>query len=83
MKYIRPILSLAGLLGVFFAPVWVPCLCILLLALRFRAWEVVVIGALIDMLWLPPTGIVVFPVFTLFAIGVVWILEPLRLQLLR
>lgn len=83
MTYIRPALALIGLLGVFFAPVWVPCLCAVLLSLRFRAWEAVCIGALIDMLWMPATGSIVLPFFTIAAIAIVWLLEPLRLQLLR
>lgn len=60
----------------------IAALCILALSIRYRAWEAVVLGFMMDMLWLPFEGIA-FPYFTLGSIAVVWLLEPLRTQFLR
>jgi hypothetical protein len=76
-------LFLVGLLGAVFLSPWIPALAILLLALRFRAWEAVVLGLCVDMLWLAPnSGFHGLPLFTIAAITVVWGLEPLRSQFL-
>ncbi len=83
MKSLRILIALVGVLGAFFISPWIPLICIILLSLRFRAWEAVCIGVLVDMLWLPPGGFTVLPLFTLVSIAIVWALEPLRLQLLR
>jgi hypothetical protein len=79
----RLLIALAGLFAVFFAPPYVPLLCMLLLCLRFRAWEALCIGFLMDMVWLPQASFHVIPFFAIAAIAMVWALEPLRLQLLR
>jgi hypothetical protein len=79
----RLIIAIVGVVGVFFAPPYVPLLCMLLLCLRFRAWEALCIGLLADMVWLPEASFGAIPFFTLAGVLLVWGLEPLRLQLLR
>lgn len=79
----RFLIALAGFLGVLFAPPYVPLICMLLLSLRFRAWETLLIGFFMDMVWLPHAPFHAFPLYTCTAIVMVWALEPLRLQLLR
>ena len=81
--YARILITLFAIISVFTLPSWVGVVCIILLALRYRAWEAVLIGALIDFVWLPSgTGIHVLPIFTILALVVVWGLEPLRAQFL-
>ncbi len=79
---IRAVLCLVGLLGAFFAPWWVPLICMIGLALRYPAWEVLIIGLVMDLLWLPGEGFHT-PVFLIGAIVLVWICAPLRNQFLR
>jgi hypothetical protein len=52
-----------------------------LLSLRFAAWEVPLIGLYMDFLWLPG-GHFMMPYFLIFGIAVVWLASPLRRQLL-
>jgi hypothetical protein len=79
----RYLLAAAGFVGVFIAPPYVPFVCIVLLALRFRAWEALFIGLLCDFVWLPQSPYHALPLFTLAAMAIVWVLEPLRVQLLH
>jgi hypothetical protein len=80
---VRIFLGVLGILGTLFAPPWIPAVCIVLLALRFSAWEALFIGLAMDLLWLP-TGSLLhpFPFFTVGALLLVWALEPLRRQFL-
>ncbi len=78
---VRACVSLVGALGVFFAPWWVPALCILFLAIRYPAWEALFIGLLVDLMWLPALGFSA-PLFTIGAITIVWLFAPLRSQFL-
>ena len=79
----RVALALLGVLGTIFAPPWVPLLIMGLLSLRFRAWEVLAIGLLMDFLWLPGGPLFhPLPLFTLASIVLVWGLEPVRSQFL-
>ncbi len=78
----RVALALAGFFGVLFAPWWVPLSCMILLSLRYAAWEVPLIGLLLDFLWLPSGEHFAVPIFTLLGIIVVWAASPLRRQLL-
>ena len=64
-------IATVGFLSAFVAPWWVPMLAIILLAFRFRAWEALLIGLLVDLLWLPtgsplPPG----PFFTIVSIAI-------------
>ncbi|HVU75620.1 MAG TPA: hypothetical protein VHD38_02200 [Candidatus Paceibacterota bacterium] len=80
---VRPLIALVGIIGVCFAPPYVSLICMLLLCMRFRAWEVLIIGFFMDMAWLPAASFHIVPLYTLVAIALVWVFEPLRLQLLR
>lgn len=83
MKELRIILAFIGFIGVIFLPPWVPLVCIVLLALRFRAWEAILIGAFMDFAWLPSgTLIHSLPLFSIAALLIVWGFEPLRAQFL-
>ncbi len=82
-RYIRGAIAVLGVISVFVFPVWVGIVCIIVLALRYRAWEAILIGALIDLTWLPSAGIIhPLPLFTILSIIIVWGLEPLRAQFL-
>ena len=83
MTALRIALAAIGFWGAIFFPPWVPALCILLLAVRFRAWEAILLGLFVDLLWLSPqSGFHGLPLFTLGAIIVVWAFEPLRSEFL-
>lgn len=83
---IRALLAFALFTAVFFSPPWLTAIVAAALALRWRAWEVVAAGMLMDLLWLPSS--VTFmsfdatPFATLISIVLVVGLEPLRRQLL-
>lgn len=79
MTILRIVVAIIGFLGAIFLPWWVPAICIVLLSIRWRAWEAVLLGLLMDLLWLPAGG---FPLFTIGAIAVVWAFEPLRSEFL-
>jgi hypothetical protein len=55
-------------------------LCMATLSLRYRSVEVLLLGLLVDFLWLPDGS--AFPLFTLLGIALVWGLEPLRREFL-
>lgn len=82
MIYFRILIALIGFFGAIWLPWYVPAICIFLLALRFRAWEAIALGVFMDLLWLPPGSLFGLPIFTIGAIVVVWVLEPLRSELL-
>ena len=79
----RVFLAGAAVLGAIFFPPWVPLVCMGLLALRFRAWEVIILGMLVDFLWLPSvTFFGTLPLFTIAGLILAWGLEPLRSEFL-
>ena len=83
----RVLLAVIGFASALVAPPWVPAICVVLLAVRYRAWEAIVLGLLVDLTW-QPLGLAggifhTLPLFTLFCIIVVWVFEPVRSQLLR
>ena len=83
VSYIRIALVLVGIWGAVLAPPWVTLFVMVLLALRFRSWEVLVLGMWMDFLWLPSESFIYpLPLFTLGAIILVWGLEPLRNEIL-
>ncbi len=59
---------------------WVGVIFAVALSLRYRAWEVVLFGVFLDVLWLPHEALYGIPVATCSALVVVWALEPLRRQ---
>lgn len=83
MSLIRFVLVSAGFISVFFfSPVFVFAV-IILLSLRYRAWEAPFMGLLIDFMWLPGGSMMMHvPFATLLALFIVWALEPLRSELL-
>lgn len=83
MSNFRLAIAVVGFLGALIAPAWVPMLCIVLLAVRFRAAEAIAIGFFMDMLWLPSAFPDALPLYTIASIIIVWGLEPLRLEFLR
>jgi hypothetical protein len=81
---IRLLLSALCALSVFLLPWWVPFMCAIALCLRYRAWEVVPIGIVFDLMWqselsLSLTGL---PLGTLTALALLALFEPLRRELL-
>jgi hypothetical protein len=80
MKLLRIAVAVIGFLSAIFLPWWIPVICIIILALRWRAWEAIFLGVFMDLLWLSPG--VGLPLFTIFAIAIVWVFEPLRNEFL-
>ncbi len=80
----RTILLAVGVFAAVFLSPWVTAICIVALAVRYRAIEAVGLGALLDFLWLPhDTILTMLPLCTIVALIVVWGFEPLRLEFLR
>lgn len=78
----RALLALAGVGAALVAPPWVALVCIVVLALRYAAWEALFIGLMIDLAWLPIVSLHQIPVYTLLAIVIVWGLGPVRSRFL-
>ena len=68
-----------GLVATILGPWWLPLVPIVLLSLRFQAWEAILIGLLMDFIWLPAFHI---PYYLLVSVIIVWLLEPMREELL-
>ncbi len=80
---LRIALFAGGVLSAVFAPPWVVFAFIIVLALRFRAAEAIVLGLLMDLTWLPAAApFTVLPLCTLGAVAIVWLLEPVRIEFL-
>lgn len=82
----RILLTFVGLVGALILPPAVPLVCILLLAFIAPAWEALVIGLFMDLLWYAPgAGAFLWglPLYTIAAIVIVWGLAPLRAEFLR
>ena len=84
---LRALLFFAGLLGALYIHWFVPLAVIIVLALLYRAWEALLLGLMVDFLWLIPkdseSTFHTLPLFTLGAIAVVWLFEPLRVEFFR
>lgn len=76
---LRITLSTIGFVSIlFFSPV-VALLSAFVLVLMYRAWEVLLLGLLADLLWASGSGGWSFvPYCTILAILMVWLAEPLR-----
>jgi hypothetical protein len=83
MLIIRIALALFGFGALFFlSPVYV-FLVIIVLSLRYRAWEALFMGLLMDFMWSPGGSLfLAIPFATLLSIFIVWAFEPLRSDLL-
>ncbi len=68
-----------GLWAVLFGPSWLVLVPIILLSIRFRSWEAVALGLLMDFLWLPGLHV---PLYLIASLAIVWVFEPLRGELL-
>ncbi|MDR3571384.1 MAG: hypothetical protein P4L81_04270 [Candidatus Pacebacteria bacterium] len=83
MNALRIAVAVIGFIAAIFWTWYIPLICILALSLRFRAWEAIALGVFMDLLWLAPgAGFHGLPLFTIFAVLVVWAFEPLRKELL-
>ena len=78
----RALLATAGFVGGFFVDPWVVLICMGILALRYAAWEILLIGVLMDFLWLPMGILHPVPLFTLASFILAWGMEPLRNEFL-
>lgn len=77
-------IALIGFVSAIAGMPWLTALCILALSVRYRAWEVVLLGLFMDFMWLPTdVSLYSFPYFTLGSIVIAWLFEPLRIQFLR
>ncbi len=78
-RNIRILLAFIGLVSAALFPPWVPLVCMGALAFRYRAAEAILIGLVVDLLWLPTGSLFSpIPIFTIAGIVLVWGLEPLR-----
>lgn len=78
----RLILVAIAYIGAVALPYWVPLICLVLLSMRFRAWEAVGVGIVMDFLWVPAYGAFPMPLFTVITIVILWMFEPLRSEFL-
>lgn len=78
----RKIVAGAAFAGIFLGSWWISALGALLLSIRWRAWEVIVLGSIVDIVWLPYGMFYGIPVATCMGILLVWLFEPLRRQFL-
>ncbi len=70
-----------GFIGALTGPFWLPLLSIFFLAIRWSAWEAILLGAFVDLMWLPHAAHAI-PLYTIAAVLLVWGLEPLRQKFL-
>jgi len=78
---VRVSLFFLGVIAVVFTPPWVPLIVMVAAALRYAAWEVLLIGLFADLVWLPALP-VSLPLFTIASLVLVWGFEPLRREFL-
>lgn len=77
----RVALFALGCVGVIvFAPLTL--IAAVFLSARYRAWEVIVLGLAIDIMWLSSGVWKAFPIATCITVGIVWAFEPFRRKLL-
>ena len=83
---IRSILDIALFASIIFASPWLAAIFTCAFAARWRAWEVIAAGILMDFLWMPASVSFLsfhsIPWITLIAIVLIFAFEPLRRQLL-
>ncbi len=83
MILFRSLVTVIGLIGAVFLSPWVTAVCIVVLSIRYRAIEAVVLGAMLDLLWLPHDTLwTMFPLCTIVTLVIVWGFEPLRMEFL-
>lgn len=80
---IRITLACVGFWSAFAGMPVITALCMFLLSVRYAAGEVLLLGMLVDILWLPPGSIIAHPpLFTLYGCIIVWAFAPLRARML-
>ncbi len=80
---LRITLALALCVSALFLAWWVSIILMIALAAHSRAWEIILVGFLMDCIWLPAGGLFSpVPVFTLAAIAIAWLFEPIRSRIL-
>jgi hypothetical protein len=80
---VRILAVIIAVYGVLFGPVWLPIIVIVLLSVRFRAWEALLVGMSMDLIWMPSASLLpLMPFFTIVALVIVWGFEPLRRELM-
>jgi hypothetical protein len=79
---LRLFLALGGFFAALSLPAWFVLIIMLLLALRYFAWEVLALGMFMDLVWQPflaeASYAFFLPLFSLTALLLLWGLEPLR-----
>ena len=84
MSSVRIAIVVTGFVSAIFISPWLTIACMIALSIRYRAIEVLGLGLLVDLLWLPyDTFWYSFPLTTLLALILVWGLEPLRLEFMN
>lgn len=78
----RIILAVSLGISILFFPPWASLTLAVVMCVRYRAWEVIVLGLFADMISLPEVSWTVIPWATILALVLVWGLEPLRRELL-
>lgn len=63
-------------------PFYVPLALCIVICLRYRAWEVIGVGLLFDLLWMPMSVPHAFPYGTVCALVLLLIGEPIRRRLI-
>ena len=80
----RTIVFLIGAISAMLLSPWIAALCIVVLSVRYRAYEAVALGAFLDLLWLPHDSLLFsLPLCTIVSLLLVWGFEPLRAEFLR
>lgn len=80
---IRVFVALLSFVSLLFLPFWVACILGILLAFFWEAPEVIFLGVVTDLLYMPPGGVFYIPMpMTLAAIALVWLMVPIRKRLL-
>ena len=78
----RILLVLAGVVSAIFFVPWITLVCMIILSARYYAWEVVLLGLFVDLLWLPSSATFSVPYFALIGLLLMWGFEPLRKEIL-
>lgn len=82
MRYARLVLASTAFVSALFAPPWLPLVISGILTLRYRAWEVIGVGLVIDLLYLGPDGFYAIPLPATLILGFALVgFEPFRRQL--
>lgn len=86
MTTARALIATIGFVGILTGPWWLPAISMILLSVRWRAPEIVLLGLLMDLAWQGSgtltTSWHTWPLFTLLSITLLWSLEPIRQRFL-